>query len=324
MFELPQANLDRQKHQETLAGLSTLESSMIGAFQELIKYLDGKVTKTEVLNQLSSISTPDVQYVVQAISKLDGNIAKKNLDLTPILLGLAALETQLKQIPKRLPDAPKPQDSVQVSNLSEINKQFASLETAIKGLKLTAEAPKVNVTVPEPKVTVEKTNLAPVQTALMQVLGAIERIHFPEVKPTEVAGVEKRLEGLGEWLDLVNKSQAETNKKLQKLIEKPIGGGGGGGGSGAIFKDSTGNLSYPTLDPQGHLPVISQPYAIQIDDVTTPNITYIGKAYPGASTASAVWQISKIDSTSGTNITWAAGSSNFNQVYDSRASLAYS
>lgn len=67
--------------------------------------------------------------------------------------------------------------------------------------------------------------------------------------------------------------------------------------------------------------------ATKLDDVSTSNITYAGKAAIGSSGASAVWRIMKIDE-SGTpttlSITWADGNSNFDNVWDNRTSLTYS
>lgn len=57
---------------------------------------------------------------------------------------------------------------------------------------------------------------------------------------------------------------------------------------------------------------------------TSGAITYVGKAAIGSSSASALWQIKKIDETSGTVITWADGNSNFDNIWDNRASLTYS
>jgi hypothetical protein len=64
-------------------------------------------------------------------------------------------------------------------------------------------------------------------------------------------------------------------------------------------------------------------FSIQID-VASSTVTYIGKAVPGTATSSSTWQIKKIDSTSGTSILFASGNSNFDKVYDNRASLSYS
>lgn len=60
------------------------------------------------------------------------------------------------------------------------------------------------------------------------------------------------------------------------------------------------------------------------DDTTTANVVYLGKAPIGASKAGAVWQIAKLDTTSGTEKTWADGNDNFDNVWNNRASLSYS
>lgn len=65
---------------------------------------------------------------------------------------------------------------------------------------------------------------------------------------------------------------------------------------------------------------------IVIDDVSTANITYVGKAPIGSSQSSAGWQIMKMDE-SGTPttlaITWADGNANYDNVWDNRTSLTY-
>lgn len=70
----------------------------------------------------------------------------------------------------------------------------------------------------------------------------------------------------------------------------------------------------------------SSAYDIRLDDTTTANVTYIGKAALTGSaiaTSSAVWQVQKIDETTGMIITWADGDSSFNNIWDNRASLTY-
>jgi hypothetical protein len=57
---------------------------------------------------------------------------------------------------------------------------------------------------------------------------------------------------------------------------------------------------------------------------TSGSVTYVGKAAIGSATSSAVWQIKKIDESSGTVITWADGNSSFDNIWDNRASLTYS
>lgn len=66
-------------------------------------------------------------------------------------------------------------------------------------------------------------------------------------------------------------------------------------------------------------------YDILIDDTTTANMTYVGKAAVGSATSSAVWRIARCDITTGTNvITYADGNGNFDNEWDDRATLSYS
>lgn len=63
---------------------------------------------------------------------------------------------------------------------------------------------------------------------------------------------------------------------------------------------------------------------LRLDDTTTTNVTYIGKATVGTAASASSWQIKKLDETSGLIITWAEGNENYNKVWDDRASLTYS
>lgn len=63
--------------------------------------------------------------------------------------------------------------------------------------------------------------------------------------------------------------------------------------------------------------------AFRVDEASE-TITYLGKAAPGSSTGDTVWQISKVDTTAGTVITWADGNDNYDNEWDERANLTYS
>jgi len=64
-------------------------------------------------------------------------------------------------------------------------------------------------------------------------------------------------------------------------------------------------------------------YGTRIDEATS-TVTYIGKAATGSTTSTSVWQVQKIDTTTGTVITWADGNGDFDNIWDNRASLSYS
>jgi hypothetical protein len=80
------------------------------------------------------------------------------------------------------------------------------------------------------------------------------------------------------------------------------------------------------VSPTGGLEVYgaAAPFALILDDTTTANVTYVCKAKVGSSAASSVWQIMRIDETSGLVITWADGDTLFNNIAANRASLSYS
>jgi len=65
-------------------------------------------------------------------------------------------------------------------------------------------------------------------------------------------------------------------------------------------------------------------FAIQVDDYSTSNIVYLGQANPGSLTNVAVWQIKKIDLTTGVAITWANGNSLFTNKWTDRLTIIYS
>ena len=66
---------------------------------------------------------------------------------------------------------------------------------------------------------------------------------------------------------------------------------------------------------------------LQLDDryvtniQTAGNYTYIGKALCGSATSAAVWQIKRIDATTGTIIQWCGGTQNFVYIFDDRAAI---
>lgn len=68
----------------------------------------------------------------------------------------------------------------------------------------------------------------------------------------------------------------------------------------------------------------SPEYATRVDDTTTADVVYIGNAPIGSASGASVWQIKKLDTSSGVVTTWADGDALFNNVWDNRASLSYS
>jgi hypothetical protein len=63
-------------------------------------------------------------------------------------------------------------------------------------------------------------------------------------------------------------------------------------------------------------------YTIEI--LTVGYYTYIGRASIGSSVYSAVWQIKRLDESSGITILWADGNTNYDNVWHNAQSLNYS
>lgn len=96
------------------------------------------------------------------------------------------------------------------------------------------------------------------------------------------------------------------------------------------FRDADNNLSkvavkieQPLNEP---IPVAGTTisYKTIIDEVNK-NLSYVGDAIPGTVTSASLWKIRRIQ-TSGsvTTVSFADGNSNFDNIWDNRASLTYS
>ena len=215
--------LQLKRHQEKLALAREAKDTTIEGFNALMKFMDGKTTKTEVINQLESISTPDVDKVVQALSKLDADVLANKIDFKPLTDALKTTNRELSLIPKSHAKPVEQREDVKVTNLSEIKLDNSDVVTAIKGLKLDVKAPIINT---------EKTDIEPLRKIMLDLLTAINKQkpvvipEYPTIPETDLTKVEKKLD--------------ESNKHLKTISEKKFGGGGGGGGNGTPYVDATG------------------------------------------------------------------------------------
>lgn len=249
--------------------LQNMEASFVGAITALIKFLGGHTSKTEVVNQLKSISTPDADKVVAAVSKLDADVLANKIELQPLIKELQGIKREMSLVPKTLPKMPEQKDSLKVTNLNEIKFDTTKLEKLIKDLKLD---PKIEVKPAD--VNVEKPDLKPLQDIMMDMLKAVQKPKFPEIPKTDLTKVEEKL-------DESNKQLTESNKQLKKLVEKPTGGGGGGG-NGTPYINGEGNAANVELEDDGSIPITdkaSKPTAayelVQYNDTDTSYEYYL-------------------------------------------------
>lgn len=309
-----QSKLDAQ-HELQLKKLDSVSNDIVSAIGVLIQFLDGKTSKTEVVNQLKSVSTPDVDKVVQAVSKLDKDILANKLDLQPLINELRSVKRELTLVPGKI-KTPEQKDSIKVTNLSEIKLDTTKVEQAIKKLKLD---PKIEVKPTD--VNIEPVDLKPLKDELLNVVNAIKSQKYPEfptIEPTDLTKLEKE-------------SKKQT-KLLTEIKDKPTGGSGGGG-NGTPYVDATGKPLNVELETDGSIPVTvvagggsSTPnYTTRIEtDSVNSNLTYIGNAVIGTAESTSAWQIKRLDSTTGLIKLWRDGDDSFNNQWSTRESGSYS
>lgn len=93
------------------------------------------------------------------------------------------------------------------------------------------------------------------------------------------------------------------------------------------FDEVTKTLVVNTLkyDPAGNAIRDVTADLAQIIDEASSTVTYIGEATIATATSSALWRIRRVTVASTvTTVAWADGNSNFDNVWNNRASLSYS
>jgi hypothetical protein len=129
---------------------------IVKSIAKLVEFLDKKVTRTEVVNQLKQIGTPDVQRVVKAVDSLHDTLkTHENTDLTEVTKVLTDLLEEAKKIPKDKVEIPQVEQKDYVAQFKELADTVKAVEEAVKAQKTTVEAPVVNV----PKITIPKAEL---------------------------------------------------------------------------------------------------------------------------------------------------------------------
>lgn len=298
--KIAEETLAKSRHDEILLDNTQTQQVIVKSFAALVDFLDSKVSKTEVVNQLREIGTPDVKYVVSALDSLHNTIKEhKNTDLTEITGVMRGVLDEVKQIPKDNPDLPEQKFIDYSSQLKELAKSVQSVEKAVKAQETKVEAPIVNL--PETVVNVEKPDLKPIEKSVAEsskdVVKAVKGIKIPEL---DISPVEKLLK--------------KTNKLLEELPDYMPSGGGGGSSWVAIDENGT---PVPLQLSSGTITAAAKPtdaYSLSnIDDSTSTE-------YYGYEDKDGNWYIKKLASNA---ITFTKGTSDYATAWTNRASQSY-
>lgn len=250
-----------------------------------------------ITNDLAKPS--DIDKVVQAVKDID----LQPQDLQPIATALDQVSQAIAKLPTEYPEfpdfpkAPEQREDVRVNNLNELKDYFQDVVTAVGALETSIKFdPKIEVKPADVKVTEQKIDLTPITKGLTSLEKAFKAIKTPNFDTTDI------LVGLDKVSQTVNNLSFPVPNYVLPFK----------GDDGEAVQVQLGN---------GAVPTSTVTLASRLDDIADP-IVYIGKAPVGSSESSAVWQIAKLDTSSGLTKTWA-GNAGFTQVWDDRTSLTY-
>lgn len=300
---------DTEKYKKKLIGSDRIQKAIIESTRLSIEHRDGLEPKVEVKNfpkPITKISTPDVSKVVKQLKILEKSLSPQNIDFKPVQSALVNLGKKLDIIIK----TPEKED-VLVSNLGSLKPYFDNITKSIKSIDV---APVVNVKPADVKIKDTPIDLQPVIDSVKE-LGK----HFTSMKMPDNT----------KQFNALIAAQASLENTISNL-KFPVAN------YVLPFKDINGNATQVQLDANGKVPTSgggsssTSNYAVAVDDYTTANVIYVGKAAIGSVSTDATWQIKKVDANTGAIINWADGNDNFDNVWGTTftsgdvASLTYS
>lgn len=297
------------QHDLAMQNLET-QRVIVKAFESLVRFMENNVSKTQVVNQLKEIGTPDALKVVEAVENLDKTLQGKEVDFSKLTDIMKSVLAQVEKIPKELPKLELPKQIDHTKQFESFVKAIECVEKAVKAQKTVVQAPQV--TIGETTVKVSAQDLKPLSNDLEKAfIKAIKGIVFPKQVETDLSTLEKE--------------QVKQTKLLKEIRDKPVSSGGGGGGRATPYEDSNGIPAFVELTVDGKIPVeagATSNYESRNDTTTDVNLVYLGKAVPGSNTSDSAWQIKRYNKSAG-HMAFADAEATFDKTWDDRTSYSY-
>lgn len=179
--------LDTRKHAQNTEANLNLQETIVRSFSTLVDYLEGKTSKTVVVNQLEEIATPDALKVVDAVNSLHETQKKhENVDISPLTAEMVKAVKELKAIPKDQAKQTEQKFVDYTQQLANMEKAVKDVVKAVKAQETHVEAPVVNV--PETVVQVDAPNLNPLNKTIKESAAkttqAVENLIKEDIKVT--------------------------------------------------------------------------------------------------------------------------------------------
>jgi hypothetical protein len=252
--------------------------------------LESWTQNKEKIRQLTDIASM-VQDLVGLVDDNQSKGSKTSEQMGAILVDIRESLNTLKGKDITIPDYAKPV----VEAVGKLEKALGKLDLKPQ---IKVDAPQVNVAPTPISVDlkgIEKLLKNEVPDAFKQAIKLIPTVDIPEADYSSLTEI---MNDISEKLDSI-----DTATRLKTQFP------------------STLKVTNPDGSPVAS--TIDMAYATRIDD-STPNTIYIGKALPDSLPSAEVWQIAKLDTSSGLIKTWAGGTSNFDKEWDERDNLTYS
>lgn len=293
---------DKQKFTEQQLTAIDTQQVIVKSFLSLVEYLDGRVSKTEVTNQLQSIATPDALKVAEAVESLHETLRDKNVDLSEVVKALEESSSKVVDAVSSIPTPELPEQIDHTKQFEALTKAIECVEKAVKAQETHVEAPTVNVQAPD--VHIPEIDLKPLTGEINKAFTkAINSIVYPEYIPTDIQPLVEE--------------QKKTNKLLKELPDK-MPSSSGGSVSLSSYQDENGIPQRPTLEG-GAVPVSTNPLGRYIVADEEETATY---AYTGFEGADGGWYIMRETLASG-SYRYSAGTSAYSTAWTNRASQTY-
>lgn len=230
--------------QNTQAVIDTIAN----ATKTILQFHAQHQPKVSVTNQQlpTTIKTPDVKQVVDALTALKPIIQETKPDHTKIIEALNTLNESIAKLPTvlpQMPEMPEPVEAVTVKNQPDYKPDFERLTEAVGKIEVN---PVVNVKTPAEK----PDDYTPIVNALSDVLKAVRAIKLPEAPITDLtpiveatSAVQRTIEGLrfpiaNYVLPFIN-TEGEAKQAPIPLVDVPFDYVG--------FTNDDGNGNYQTI-----------------------------------------------------------------------------
>jgi hypothetical protein len=257
-----------------------------------------RTVKVDVQNNLAT--TTDIKLLTKATLALGSVLKPKEIE--PLIDGLKNLSVAINNLPSQMPVAPEieipeQKESVSVTNLSELDKLFKDVVTAVENLpKQMNLNPSIEVKPADVVVQDKEVDFKP----LLNAVASLEKTVKSQVMPTT---------DMKPVIEAVKKVSTTLNSLSFPVPNYVL-----------PYKDENGAATQAQLT-NGAVTTADKTFATRIDNTAAPTV-YIGKASVGSLEADPVWQIAKLDTSSGLSKTWA-GTAGFDQIWANRSGLTY-